>query len=60
MVVEQQSEGPLVPRMEPQPAPPHWPLHSSAQQMFPSDTPARPLEHVDGVYSVRDGQKTNY
>lgn len=57
MLSPQQSEPPLVPVIEPQPTPAHWPLHASAQQMVPSlfSTPARPLEQVDGSTS---GEKT--
>lgn len=53
IVPEQQSVAPSVPSIEPQPTPPHWPLHASAQQTVPSElsTPARPLEQLEETTS---------
>lgn len=48
MVSGQQSEGPLVPAMDPHPTPPHWP-HSSLQHTASALTPGMPFEHVDGA-----------
>lgn len=51
MVAEQQSSAPLVPAMSPQPTPPQTPLHSSAQQTDPEETPGSPLAQVEAVTS---------
>lgn len=53
IVAEQQSEGPLVPRMLPQPLPPQTLLQVSVQQTVLSWTPARPLGQVEGDNSAR-------
>lgn len=55
IVAEQQSSDPLVPGIAPQPTPLHWPLHSSAQQMFPSATLGIPLGQIEGAtYLIGD------
>lgn len=51
MVAEQQSSAPAVPAMFPQPTPPQTPLHASAQQTDPSETPGSPLAQVEAVTS---------
>lgn len=51
---EQQSDAPFVPGISPHPAPPHWRLHSTAQQTVSSWTPSRPFGHVEALYSAND------